>query len=46
MKLTDAVGRTCVYVPITENGKVVDSKGYVLDPVSSDQPIRNASARG
>ena len=25
---TDSEGRTCKYVPITENGKVVDSKGY------------------
>ena len=29
--VTDANGRSCTYVPITENGKVVDSKGYVFD---------------
>jgi hypothetical protein len=30
--LIDAEGRSCIYVPITQNGKVVDSQGYVLDP--------------
>jgi hypothetical protein len=28
----DAEGRSCIYVPITQDGKVVDSKGYILDP--------------
>jgi hypothetical protein len=32
IKLIDAEGRSCVYVPITQDGKVVDSQGYVLDP--------------
>jgi len=32
IKLTDAQGRSCIYVPITQNGKVVDSEGYVFDP--------------
>jgi len=27
----DKRGRSCTYVPITQNGKVVDSKGFVLD---------------
>jgi hypothetical protein len=31
IKLTDAEGRSCIYVPITQNGKVVDSQGYMLD---------------
>jgi hypothetical protein len=28
---TDAEGRTCKYVPITEGGRVVDSKGFMLE---------------
>jgi hypothetical protein len=33
IKLIDAEGgRSCVYVPITQDGKVVDSQGYALDP--------------
>ena len=32
IKLTDADGRSCIYVPITQNGRVVDSQGYSLDP--------------
>jgi hypothetical protein len=24
-------GRSCIYVPITQDGKVVDSLGYTLD---------------
>jgi hypothetical protein len=32
IKLIDAEGRFCVYVPITQDGKVVDSHGFVLDP--------------
>jgi hypothetical protein len=32
IKLTDAQGRSCIYVPITQNGKVVDSQGFVFDP--------------
>jgi len=32
IKPTDAQGRSCIYVPITQNGKVVDSEGYVFDP--------------
>jgi hypothetical protein len=31
IKLIDAEGRSCIYVPITQNGKVVDSQGYTLD---------------
>jgi hypothetical protein len=31
IKLIDAKGRSCMYVPIMQNGKVVDSQGYVFD---------------
>jgi len=31
IKLIDAEGRSCIYVPITQDGKVVDSQGYILD---------------
>jgi hypothetical protein len=31
IKLIDAESRSC-YVPIMQNGKVVDSQGYVFDP--------------
>jgi hypothetical protein len=31
IKLVDAQGRSCIFVPITQNGKVVDSQGYILD---------------
>lgn len=32
IKLTDARGRSCIYVPTTQDGRVVDSQGYALDP--------------
>jgi hypothetical protein len=32
IKLTDAQGRSCIYVPIMQNGKVADSQRYVFDP--------------
>jgi hypothetical protein len=32
IKVTDAEGRSCIYVPITQDGKVVDSRGYMFDP--------------
>jgi hypothetical protein len=31
IKLVDAAGRSCIYVPITQDGKVVDSQGFILD---------------
>jgi hypothetical protein len=31
IKLTDSEGRSCIYVAITQNGKVVDSQGYTTD---------------
>jgi hypothetical protein len=30
--LIDAEGRSCIYVPITQGGKVVDSQGFTFDP--------------
>jgi hypothetical protein len=32
IKLIDAEGRSCIYVPIMQNGKVVDSQGFMLGP--------------
>jgi len=32
IKLIDAEGRSCIYVPTTQDGKVVDSYGFMLDP--------------
>ena len=32
IKLTDAEGRPCGYVSITQDGKVVDSLGFMFDP--------------
>jgi hypothetical protein len=32
IKLTDAQVRSAIYVPITQDGKVVDGLGYILDP--------------
>ena len=32
IKLIDAERRTCIYVPITQDGKVVDCPGYSFDP--------------
>src|SRR5882724_1970966 len=31
IKQIDAEGRSCIYVPIAQDGKVVDSQGFVLD---------------
>jgi hypothetical protein len=33
IKLIDAQGRSCIYASITQDGRVVDSLGYMLDPV-------------
>ena len=32
IKVTDAEGRSCIYVPITQDGKVVDSYGFSIAP--------------
>jgi hypothetical protein len=31
IKLIDDEGRSCIYVPIMQNGKVVDGQGFMLD---------------
>jgi hypothetical protein len=31
IKLSDAEGRSCIYVPISQDGKVVDSQGFLFD---------------
>jgi hypothetical protein len=30
IKLIDAEGRSCIYAPITQDGKVVDSQAYAI----------------
>ena len=30
IKLSDAEGRSCIYVPITQDGKVVDTQGFLF----------------
>ena len=37
LKVSDPAGNTCLYVPIKENGRVVDSKGFELIP--EDTPL-------
>ena len=37
IKLIDAAGRSAICVPITQDGKVVDSEGYVFDPEDDDR---------
>jgi hypothetical protein len=32
IKLINAEGRSAIYVPITQDGKVVDSLGYIVAP--------------
>jgi hypothetical protein len=32
IKLTDARGRSCIYRPIMQDGKIVDSQGFSFDP--------------
>jgi hypothetical protein len=36
IRVSDAEGRSCIYVPITVDGKVVDSKGFTLEPAPAD----------
>lgn len=31
IRATDAEGRSCVYVPVTVHGEVVDSQGFIFD---------------
>jgi hypothetical protein len=32
IRMTDAEGRSCVHVPVTVNGKVINSKRFTLEP--------------
>jgi hypothetical protein len=36
IRVTDSEGRSAIYRPITEDGKVVDSEGFTLEPASSE----------
>jgi hypothetical protein len=31
IKLSDAEGRSCIYLPTSQDGKVVDSRGFLFD---------------
>jgi hypothetical protein len=31
IRLIDAEGRSCIYVPIMQDGRVVDSQGHIVD---------------
>ena len=31
IRLIDAEGRSCIYLPVTEDGRVVDSKAFILE---------------
>jgi hypothetical protein len=31
VKLIDAEGRCCIYVPISQDGRAVDSQGFALE---------------
>jgi len=44
IKLTDAEGRPAVYVPITQDGKVVDSQGFCLVQ-TTNKPFGPSMAR-
>ena len=32
VRITDAEGRSCIYVPVKVTGRVVDSKKFALEP--------------
>jgi len=32
IRAVDSEGRSCIYLPVKENGKVVDSKGFYFEP--------------
>jgi hypothetical protein len=36
IRVNDAQGRSAIYRPITEDGKVVDSKGFTLESAGSE----------
>jgi hypothetical protein len=31
IKVTDREGRSCIYVPLTQDGRVVDTRGFACD---------------
>jgi hypothetical protein len=37
IKLIDAEGHSCIYVPIMQNGKVLDNQGFALDRRMNDR---------
>jgi hypothetical protein len=51
LKVSDPAGSSCVYVPIQENGRIVDSKNFELVPAGDvqlgpdTQPMRSAASR-
>jgi hypothetical protein len=38
IRVTDQQGRSAIYRPITQDGKVVDSKGFTLEAAGSEAP--------
>lgn len=44
IRATDAQGRSCIYIPVMESGKVVDSKGFISDS-RKDARVGLADAR-
>lgn len=36
IRLTDRLGRSCLYVPVTQNGKVVDPDAKVFEDDEGD----------
>jgi hypothetical protein len=40
IRLIDAEARSCIYVPIMEDGKVIDSQGYTLDLDDGPRTLR------
>jgi hypothetical protein len=40
IKLIDAEGRSCIYVSITQDGRLVDSHGFALDAEDDCAPRR------
>jgi hypothetical protein len=45
IRLTDGEGRSCVYVPITVDGRVVDSKGFTLETLPKESKRRTTRAK-
>ena len=41
IRATDAEGRSCIYLPVTHGGRVVDSKGFRTEVYPSHQPPPN-----